>query len=72
MKKYPHAGLAFRAIDRTDLTPPGLVRLGSAYINRFHRMLFMLIPLRGFMKGIKGSQIVQRFVLRYEKMKNPV
>lgn len=36
------------------------------YVNRFHRMLFMLITLRGFMKGMKGSQIVQEFVLRYE------
>jgi len=72
MKKYPHAGLAFRAIDRTDSTPLGLVRLGSAYVNRLHRMLFMLIPLRGFMKGVKGSQIAQEIVLRYEKMKNPV
>ena len=47
MKKYPHAGLTFNAIDRIDLTPSGLVRLGPAHVNRFYRMLFMLIPLRG-------------------------
>lgn len=47
MKKYPHAGLIFKAIDWIDSTPSGLVRLGFAYVNRFHRMLFMLIPLRG-------------------------
>ena len=75
IKKYTHAWLAFKAIDRIDLTPfpsvtsrrdpagkgilsdtkdslgTWLVRLCSAYINRFYRMLFILIPLRGFMKG---------------------
>jgi hypothetical protein len=66
MNKYPHAGLTFKAIDWIDLTPSGLVRLGSAYVNRFHRMLFMLIPLRGFMKGIKGSHIAQGIFLRYK------
>ncbi|MCK4447969.1 MAG: hypothetical protein KAW56_12930 [Candidatus Marinimicrobia bacterium] len=66
IKKYNHAWLAFKAIDRIDLIPSGLVRLCSAYINRLYRMLFMLIPLRGFMKRIKDSQIVREFILRYE------
>ncbi len=46
MNKYPHAGLTFKAIDWIDLTPSGLVRLGSAYVNRFHRMLFIFNPCR--------------------------
>ncbi|MCG2716651.1 MAG: hypothetical protein L6422_10330 [Candidatus Marinimicrobia bacterium] len=57
--------------DRNSSTPSGLVRLDSAYVNRLHRMLFMLIPLRGFMKGVKGSQIAQEIVLAldYEREK---
>ncbi|MBU4443561.1 hypothetical protein KJ656_00535 [bacterium] len=64
---------AFKALDRIDLSPSpsgslgtGLVGFCVIYVNRFYRMLFMLIPLRGFRDGMKGSRIVQGFVLRYE------
>jgi len=57
--------------DRNSSTPSGLVRLDSAYVNRFYRMLFMLIPLRGFMNGIKGLQVAHKIVLDldYEREK---
>jgi len=54
MKERLHVGLIFKGIDGADLTPLGLLKLGFAFVNRFHRMLFMSIPLRGYKKSLKS------------------
>jgi len=43
--------------DRNSLTPSGLVRLGSAYVNRFHRMLFIFNPCRVGSDEYKGKVV---------------